>query len=260
MMHPKQKCIESLPGFCSSTSRYQHPQGTGRTSCAALCCTFITPPHPRSANSTSFKLQDGCLLNELTLCIFDSGDWWSTSLRMTWHKGAFCSWFFCLFLVFFLLSFVSCFLISFSKVEVPLRASFSIQLLFFFFFFIPFGTPFFTLPQYISLWSQPPVSILSPASVPQPCLSCSRFSFCWRVLIGLKWVTSSITESFKPSLNVSISWGSGGIVVLPFPPLAALLIAGETRGLMGVAKVWPPGKSAGLCQHSLQCTQRPQDQ
>lgn len=28
----------------------------------------------------------------------------------------------------------------------------------------------------------------------------------------------------------------------------------------GVAKVWPQGKSVGLCQHSLQCTQRPQDQ
>lgn len=115
----------------------------------------------------------------------------------------------------------------------------------------------FILPQYLP---QPPFSIHSPASMPQPCLSCSRFSFCWLVLIGLKWVTSSVTESFKPSLNVSISWGSGGIVVLSFPPLAALLIGGETPGPMGVAKVWPPGKSAGLCQHSLQCTQRPQDQ
>lgn len=117
----------------------------------------------------------------------------------------------------------------------------------------------FILPN-ISLWSQPPVSILSPASMHQPCLSCCRFSFCWLVLIGLKWVTSSITQSFKPSLNVSISWGSGGIVVLSFPPLATLLIGEETPGLMGVAEVWPPGKSAGLCQHSLQCTQRPQDQ
>lgn len=49
---------------------------------------------PSSANNMSFKLQDGCLLNELTLCVFDSGYWWSTSLRLTWHKGAFCLWFF----------------------------------------------------------------------------------------------------------------------------------------------------------------------
>lgn len=66
-------------------------------------------------------------------------------------------------------------------------------------------------------------------------LSCSRFSFCWLVLIGLKWVTSSITEGFKPSLNVSISWGSGGIVIPPLSPLAALLIGGRNsrpdRGL-----------------------------
>lgn len=156
--------------------------------------------------------------------------------------------------MFFLLSFVSCFTISFLKKEVPLKAGFSTQHPLF-----PFATQFFYFHN-MSPWSQPPVSLLSPASVPQPCLSCSRFSFCWLVLIGLKWVTSSITESFKPSLNVSISWGSGGIVVLSFPPLAALLISGETPGLMGVAKVWPPGKSAGLCQHSLQCTQRPQDQ
>lgn len=160
----------------------------------------------------------------------------------------------CLSLVFFLLSFVSCFPISFFEKAVPLRAGFSIQHL-----FIPFAAQFLYFHN-ISLWSQPPVSILSLASMHQPCLSCCRFSFCWLVLIGLKWVTSSITQSFKPSLNLSISWGSGGIVVLSFPPLATLLIGGETPGLMGVAEVWPPGKSAGLCQHSLQCTQRPQDQ
>ena len=68
-------------------------------------------------------------------------------------------------------------------------------------------------PQYLPLVPGP---VFCPP--PQPCLSCSRFGFCWLVLIGLKWVTSSITESFKPSLNVSISWGSGGIVALPFPP------------------------------------------
>lgn len=133
-----------------------------------LCCTLLYiyyPPTPRSANSTSFKLQDGCLLNELTLCIFDSGDWWSTSLRMTWHKGAFCWWFFCLFLVFFLLSFVSCFLISFSKVEVPLRASFSIQLLFFFFsfFYSLWHTIFYTSTIYLPL-------VPAPSFYPQPSL------------------------------------------------------------------------------------------
>lgn len=91
---------------------------------------------PCSANNTSFKLQDGWLLNALTLCIFDSGYWWSTSLRLTWHKGAFCSRFFCLFLVLFLLSFVSRFPISPEK-EVPLRPGFSIQHL-----FIPFAAQF----------------------------------------------------------------------------------------------------------------------
>lgn len=48
---------------------------------------------PCSVNNTSFKLQDLCLLNELTLCIFDSGYWRSISLRVTWHKEAFCSQF-----------------------------------------------------------------------------------------------------------------------------------------------------------------------
>lgn len=201
-----------------------------------------------------FQLQDWCLLNELTLCIFDSGYWWSISLRVPWHKEAFCSRFSvsspCVLLV------VLCFLIPhvFPKGRSTLKGR-----LFNSPPFYSFATEFLYFHN-ISLLSQSPVSILSPASMPQPCLSCSRFSFCWLVLIGLKWVTSSITESFKPSLNVSISWGSGGIVVLSFPPLAALRIGGETPGLMGVAKVWPPGKSAGLCQHSLQCTQRPQDQ
>lgn len=91
------------------------------------------------------------------------------------------------------------------------------------------------------LWPQPPLSTLSPASAHQPCLSCSRFSFCWRVLIGLKWVTCPITQSFKPSLNVSVSWGSGGGGALCFcpPPLAALLIGGETPGLMGLQRFGP---------------------
>lgn len=71
----------------------------------------------------------------------------------------------------------------------------------------------------IFAWSQPPGFFVSSAqpSRPQPCLSCSRFSFCWLVLIGLKWVTTSITESFKPSLNVSISWGSGALWFCLYP-------------------------------------------
>lgn len=86
---------------------------------------------PCSANNMSFKLQDGCLLNELTLCIFDSGYWWPTSLRLTWHKGAFCSRFFS---VSSLCS--SCcplFPASpslFLKKDVPLRAGFSVRHLF----------------------------------------------------------------------------------------------------------------------------------
>lgn len=82
------------------------------------------------------------------------------------------------------------------------------------------GYTIFILPHHVTQ-PNPPLSMPRPACVPRPCLSCSRFSFCWRVLIGLKWVTSSITQSFKPSLNVSVSWGSGGIVGLPpDPPLS----------------------------------------
>lgn len=157
-------------------------------------------------------------------------------------------------LVFLLLSFVFCFPISFFLKRSTLKGRLFISASFY-----SFRSTIFILPQYLPL-------VPAPSFYPQPSLhapalpSCCRFSFCWLVLIGLKWVTSSITQSFKPSLNVSISWGSGGIVVLSFPPLATLLIGGETPGPMGVAEVWPPGKSAGLCQHSLQCTQRPQDQ
>lgn len=161
----------------------------------------------------------------------------------------------CLFLVLFLLPFVSCFPISFPEKEVPLRPGFSIHHLFYSFC----HTIFFILPQYISP-PPPPFPMQSPASMPQPCLSCSRFSFCWQVLIGLKWVTSSITESFKPSLNVSVSWGSGGIVVLSSPPSGSPPDRRRNPRPDGEAKVWPRGKSVGLCQHSLQCTQRPQDQ
>lgn len=93
---------------------------------------------PCSANNMSFKLQDGCLLNELTLCIFDSGYWWSTSLRLTWHKGTFCSQSFCVSLL--CSSCCPLFLASpslFLKKEVPLRAGFSFQHL-----FIPSATQF----------------------------------------------------------------------------------------------------------------------
>lgn len=107
---------------------------------------------PSSANNMSFKLQDGCLLNELTLCVFDNGYWWSTSLRLTWHKGAFCLWFFS---VSSLCS--SCcplfpaFHISFpGKKKYPLRAGFSIQHL-----FIPFATQFLYFQKHLSLVPAP---------------------------------------------------------------------------------------------------------
>lgn len=50
---------------------------------------FAVRLEPCSANNTSFKLQDGWSRSELTLCIFDSGYWWSTSLRLRRHKGLF---------------------------------------------------------------------------------------------------------------------------------------------------------------------------
>lgn len=199
-------------------------------------------------------------------------------MRLSGHKGALFlspSFFFFLpprlFLVFFLSPFVlplppppphPC-----SEKGEPLRPGFSIQHL-----LIPPGPPhhhhphprytIFILPHHVTQ-PNPPLSMPRPACVPRPCLSCSRFSFCWRVLIGLKWVTSSITQSFKPSLNVSVSWGSGGIVGLPPDAPAPPGSPPDRRRNPrpdGVAKVWPGGKSTGLCQHSLQCTQRPQDQ
>lgn len=113
--------------------------------------------------------------------------------------------------------------------DVPLSRGFSVLYL-----IIPFATQFFTSFSFCPSIPSPHFQCPTLHSfMPQPCLSCSRFSFCWLVLIGLKWVTSSITQSFKPPLNVSVSWGSGSIVVLSFPPLAALPIGGETPGLMG---------------------------
>lgn len=52
----------------------------------------------------------------------------------------------------------------------------------------------------------------------------------------------------------------GGIVVLPPRPSGSHPDRWRNPRPDGVAKVWPGGKSVGLCQHSLQCTQRPQDQ
>lgn len=133
-----------------------------------------------------------------------------------------------LFLVFFLSPFVLPLPpIAALRKEKPLRPGFSIQHL-----LIPPAQPtnppthpppqpcytIFILPHHVTQ-PNPPRSMPRPACAPRPCLSCSRFSFCWPVLIGLKWVTSSITQSFKPSLNVSVSWGSvGDIVGLAAPP------------------------------------------
>lgn len=215
---------------------------------------------PCYANNTSFKLQDGWSRNELTLCIFDSGYWWSTSLRLSRHKGLFVPDFAvslpCALLVAF--CFLLPHLLPWKRSTLKARLFNSPSFL----FLLPHNFFFFILPQYVPPVPPPPppFPMQSPASMPQPCLSCSRFSFCWQVLIGLKWVTSSITESFKPSLNVSVSWGSGGIVVLSFPPSGSPPDRRRNPRPDGEAKVWPRGKSVGLCQHSLQCTQRPQDQ
>lgn len=135
-------------------------------------------------------------------------------------QRAFCSWFFS---VSTLCS--SCCLLfpapnPLCSKDVRLRTCFSIQRFFFLFFFYPLcSIIFFYTSTVCSRSPSPPLSMLSPASMAQPCLSCSRFSFCWRVLIGLKWVTCPITQSFKPSLNVSVSWGSGGALWFCLPPL-----------------------------------------
>lgn len=139
--------------------------------------------------------------------------------------------------------------------DVPLRPGFSILYL-----IIPFATIFTSFSVCPSIPSPHFQCSTLHSFMPQPCLSCSRFSFCWLVLIGLKWVTSSITQSFKPPLNVSVSWGSGSIHGSVFPPSGSPPDRWRNPRPDGVAKVWPQGKSVGLCQHSLQCTQRPQDQ
>lgn len=96
----------------------------------------------------------------------------------------------------------------------------------------------FILPHHVTQ-PNPPLSMPRPACVPRPCLSCSRFSFCWRVLIGLKWVTSSITQSFKPSLNVSVSWGSEGALWGCLPPRQPSRSEEKPQGLMGWQRFGP---------------------
>lgn len=81
MIHPKQKSIES-PFYCRPTFEVQTP--TGLTSCAALCCIFITLLLPMT-RPLGLKM-----LNELTLWIFDSGYWWSTSEPVLTQR-VFCS-------------------------------------------------------------------------------------------------------------------------------------------------------------------------
>lgn len=83
MIHPKQKSIES-PFYCRPTFEVQTP--TGLTSCAALLYIY----YPFAADDASFGLEDGGLLNELTLWMFDSGYWWSTSEPVLTQR-VFCS-------------------------------------------------------------------------------------------------------------------------------------------------------------------------
>lgn len=108
---PKTKVHWEPPRFL-----FPRPRGTNTHKALVSLPVLHFAVHllPCSANNMSFKLQDGCLLNELTLCTFDSSYWWSSSLRLCWHKEAFCS---CLFLVFFFLSFVSSFPMSFPTIK-----------------------------------------------------------------------------------------------------------------------------------------------
>lgn len=55
-----------------------------------LCRTLLYIYYPFAADDTSFGLEDGGLLNELTLWIFDSGYWWSTSEPVLTQR-VFCS-------------------------------------------------------------------------------------------------------------------------------------------------------------------------
>lgn len=121
----------------------------------------------RSVRNMSFKLQDGCLLNALTLCTFASSYWWPTSLRSIWHKGSFCSQGSVSFPYVLLLVLCSLFshLFTYEKKEAPLRASFSVQHL-----FIPFTAQFLyshniSLSPHFQSTAQPPCpSLACPAA------------------------------------------------------------------------------------------------
>lgn len=113
-----------------------------------------------------------------------------------------------------------------------------------FFFFYPLRSIifFFYMWTLCSCKPQPPTFCLRALA---PCLSCSRFSFCWRVLIGLKmgYLPNHTELQTIPKCKCLMGvGGGGGIVVMPPPPPhppAALLIGGETPGLMGWQRLGP---------------------
>lgn len=85
MMHTKQKCIENsffplLTIEVTPTRHWTH------FLCSFLCFAVHLSPFPY--RSMSFKLHDGYLLNEMTLCVLDSNYWMSNFLRLSWHKEA----------------------------------------------------------------------------------------------------------------------------------------------------------------------------
>lgn len=55
-----------------------------------LCRTLLYIYYPFAADDASFELEDGGLVNELTLWMFDSGYWWSTSEPVLTQR-VFCS-------------------------------------------------------------------------------------------------------------------------------------------------------------------------
>lgn len=95
MMHPKTKVHWASPPVF-----VPWPRGTNAHTAANSLPVLHFAVHllPCSFNTMCFKVQDGCMLNELTLRIFDNGEWWPSPMRMT-HKEAFCfaSCFFVLF-------------------------------------------------------------------------------------------------------------------------------------------------------------------
>lgn len=167
MMRPKQKCIESSLVFVPPTPRYQHPQDTDSLPVLHFAVHLL----PRSVNNTSFQLQDGCLLNELTLCIFDSSYWWSGSLRLTWHKGSFCSWFFvsfpCVLLVVLCSLIPHLFSLKRSTLKGRLFCSASFYSLYYtiyFFFYTTTISPSSSTPHFLSSAQSPCTSLACPAA------------------------------------------------------------------------------------------------